>query len=187
MKNLKQIAVALIALLTFTANAQTKKIDAAKSGIVWTGKKVTGSHTGTINLESGNLVFKKKLLKGGTFVVDMTTINTTDLSGKGKENLDGHLKADDFFGVDKFKTATLVFTNISTKNKNNYTITADLTIKGITKPITFDLVINGNTASASLKVDRTKYGIKYGSGSIFTDLGDKAINDEFELEVKLVW
>lgn len=187
MRNLKSIALALVALASFTVNAQTKKIDVAKSGIVWTGKKVTGSHTGTINLQSGNLVFKKNLVKGGTFVVDMTTINTTDLSGKGKESLDGHLKADDFFGVDKFKTATLTFTNISTKNKNNYTITADLTIKGITKPVTFDLVVNGNTATASVKIDRTKYGIKYGSGSFFSDLGDKTISDEFELEVKLAW
>lgn len=187
MRNLKSLALALVALASFTVNAQTKKIDVAKSGIVWTGKKVTGSHTGTINLQSGNLVFKKKLVKGGTFVVDMTTINTTDLTGKGKESLDGHLKADDFFGTDKFKTATLTFTNISTKNKNNYTITADLTIKGITKPVTFDLVVSGNTATATVKVDRTKYGIKYGSGSFFSDLGDKTISDEFELEVKLAW
>lgn len=187
MRNLKTIAVALVALVSFTVNAQTKKIDATKSGIVWTGKKVTGSHTGTISLQSGNLVFKKKLVKGGSFVVDMTTINTTDLSGKGKESLDGHLKADDFFGVEKFKTATLVFKNISTKNKNNYTVTADLTIKGITKPITFDLAVTGNTATATLNVDRTKYDIKYGSGSFFSDLGDKTINDEFELKVNLAW
>ena len=187
MRNLKSIALALVALASFTVNAQTKKIDVAKSGIVWTGKKVTGSHTGTINLQSGSLVFKKNLIKGGTFVVDMTTISTTDLTGKGKESLDGHLKADDFFGVENFKTATLTFTNISTKNKNNYTITADLTIKGITKSVTFDLVVSGNTATATVKVDRTKYGIKYGSGSFFSDLGDKTISDEFELEVKLAW
>lgn len=188
MRNLKSIAVALVALFAFTTNAQTKNINVTKSGIVWTGKKVTGSHTGTLNFQSGNLVFKKNLVKGGTFVVDMTTINTTDLKpGQGKENLDGHLKADDFFGVEKHKTATLVFTNISTKNKNNYTITADLTIKGITKPITFDLVVNGNTASTTLKVDRTKYDIKYGSGSFFSDLGDKTISDEFELKVNLAW
>jgi polyisoprenoid-binding protein YceI len=189
MKNLKTIAVALVALVSFTANAQqTKKIDAAKSGIVWTGKKVTGSHTGTINLESGALVFKGKVLKGGTFTVDMTTINTTDLkAGKGKENLDGHLKAEDFFGVEKHKTAKLNFTNISGKGNGLYTVTADLTIKGITKPITFDITVKGNTATTTLNVDRTKYDIKYGSGSFFSDLGDKTINDEFELKVNLAW
>jgi polyisoprenoid-binding protein YceI len=188
MRNLKSIALAVVALVTFTANAQTKKIDAAKSGIVWTGKKVTGSHTGTINLQSGSVVLKKKVIIGGTFVVDMTTINTTDLkAGQGKENLDGHLKADDFFGVEKFKTATLVIKSYKTKSKGVSTVTADLTIKGITQPITFDITVVGNTATAKLKVDRTKYGIKYGSGSFFSDLGDKTISDEFELDVKLAW
>src|SRR5574343_436019 len=178
MRNLKSIALALVALATFTVNAQTKKINVSKSTINWVGKKVTGEHTGTINFKEGNLVFNKGLVKAGTFTVDMTSINTTDLKGEWKDKLDGHLKADDFFGVEKFKTATLVFKNISTKNKNNYTVTADLTIKGITKPETFDLVVNGNTASANVKIDRTKYDIKYGSGSFFSDLGDKTINDE---------
>ncbi|WP_291275426.1 YceI family protein [Flavobacterium sp.] len=187
MRNLKSIALALVALATFTVNAQTKKINVSKSTINWVGKKVTGEHTGTINFKEGNLVFNKGLVKAGTFTVDMTSINTTDLKGEWKDKLDGHLKADDFFGVEKFKTATLVFKNISTKNKNNYTVTADLTIKGITKPVTFDLVVNGNTASANVKIDRTKYDIKYGSGSFFSDLGDKTINDEFELKVNLAW
>ncbi len=187
MRNLKSIALALVALVTFSATAQTKKINVSKSTINWVGKKVTGEHTGTINFKEGNLVFNKGLVKAGTFTVDMTSINTTDLKGEWKDKLDGHLKADDFFGVEKFKTATLVFKNISTKNKNNYTVTADLTIKGITKPVTFDLVVNGNTASANVKIDRTKYDIKYGSGSFFSDLGDKTINDEFELKVNLAW
>ncbi|WP_374541071.1 YceI family protein [Flavobacterium sp.] len=187
MRNLKSIALALVALATFTVSAQTKKINVSKSTINWVGKKVTGEHSGTINFKEGNLVFNKGLVKAGTFTVDMTSINTTDLKGEWKDKLDGHLKADDFFGVEKFKTATLVFKNISTKNKNNYTVTADLTIKGITKPVTFDLVVNGNTASANVKIDRTKYDIKYGSGSFFSDLGDKTINDEFELKVNLAW
>ena len=188
MKNLKSIALAVLAVVAFTANAQTKKINASKSGIVWTGKKVTGSHTGTIDIKDGALVFKGKALKGGTFTVDMTSINTTDLkAGQGKENLDGHLKAEDFFGVEKHKTANLVFKTISGKGKGVYTVTADLTIKAITKPITFDITVKGNTAATILKVDRTKYDIKYGSGSFFSDLGDKTISDEFELKVNLAW
>jgi len=187
MRNLKSIALALVALVTFSATAQTKKINVSKSTINWTGKKVTGEHSGTIDFKEGNLTFKNGYLKGGSFTVDMTTINTTDLKGEWKEKLDGHLKAEDFFGVDKFKTATLVFKNISTKNKTNYTVTADLTIKGITKPVTFDISINGTTASTVVKIDRTKYDIKYGSGSFFSDLGDKTINDEFELKINLAW
>ena len=136
MKNLKSIAFALVALVTFTATAQkSKKIDTKKSTIHWVGKKVTGSHEGTINLKNGALVFNGKKLVGGNFTVDMTTINTTDLSGKGKTNLDGHLKSDDFFGVEKFPTATLVIKSLGEKGNGVYAVTADLTIKGKTESI----------------------------------------------------
>jgi polyisoprenoid-binding protein YceI len=116
----------------------------------------------------------------------MNSINTTDLkAGEGKEKLDGHLKADDFFGVEAHPTATLAFKSIGVKSKNTYTVNADLTIKGITKPITFDMVVNKDTATTKLAVDRTKYGIKYGSGSFFEGLGDKTISDNFDLSVSL--
>lgn len=187
MKNLKSIALALVvALSTLSVTAQTKKINTSASTINWVGKKVTGAHEGTINLKDGALVFKGKKLKGGKFTVDMTSIVVTDLkAGQGKEKLEGHLKADDFFGTDKFATATLVFKKIVTKAPNLYTVTGDLTIKGITKPITFILATTKNTATTSFKVDRTKYDIKYGSGSFFDNLGDKAINDDFNLSVAL--
>jgi polyisoprenoid-binding protein YceI len=188
MKNFKTIAIAFLFAVTATISAQTKQVDASKSSINWVGKKVTGKHEGTINIKSGALIFAKEKLTGGNFTVDMTTINTTDLkSGQGKENLDGHLKADDFFGTSKFPSATLVFKKIATKANGIYTITADLTIKGITKPITFDLATTKNTATTSLKVDRTKYDIKYNSGNFFQNLGDKVISDEFELNVALVY
>ena len=189
MKNFKSIALALVVVLsTLSVTAQTKKVDTAKSTINWTGKKVTGQHEGTINIKDGALVFKGKKLVGGTFNVDMNSIVVTDLkAGQGKEKLEGHLKADDFFGTDKFATASLVFKKIAAKTSKIYTVTADLTIKGITKPVTFDLATTANSASANVKIDRTKYDIKYGSGSFFDNLGDKTINDEFELKVKLVF
>ena len=187
MKNFKSIALALIVVLsTITVTAQTKKIDATKSSINWIGKKVIGQHEGTINIKDGSLMFKGKKIVGGTFNVDMNSIVVTDLkAGQGKEKLEGHLKADDFFGTDKFSTATLVFKKIVTKKPNTYTVTGDLTIKGITKPVTFDLATTANTASTAFKIDRTKYDIKYGSGSFFDSLGDKAINDDFDLVVAL--
>jgi len=186
MKNFKSIALALVAFVTFATTAQTsKKVDASKSTINWVGKKVTGSHEGTIALKEGSLIFKGKKLVGGNFTVDMTTINTTDLEGKGKANLDGHLKSEDFFGVEKFPTATLVFKSIGEKGNGVYAITADLTIKGKTESIKFDLTVAGNTATTTLKVDRTKYDITYKSGNFFTDLGDKAIYDDFDLAIKL--
>lgn len=185
---MKNVILSVFILLVGFAQAQNKKVDVAKSSIQWIGKKVTGAHDGTIKLASGTLVMEKSELKGGKFVVDMTSINVTDLeAGKGKEKLEGHLKADDFFGVDKFATSTLDFKKIAKKSANVYTVTADLTIKNITKPVTFDITINKNNATANVMIDRTKYDIKYGSGSFFDNLGDKAINDEFELKVNLAF
>ena len=185
MKNLKSIALALVAFATISMTAQTKKIDAAGSSIEWLGKKVTGQHNGTVNFKEGTLVFKGKALKGGFFTVDMNSLTATDLQGEYQGKLNGHLKADDFFGTAKFPTATLVFKKIGSKAKDVYAVTADLTIKGITKPVTFDITVNGNTATTTFNVDRTKYDIKYGSKSFFDSIGDKAINDEFELKVTL--
>lgn len=187
MRNFKTIVVALVLALGITATAQDKKINTSKSKISWVGKKVTGEHAGTINFQDGVLNFKSGKLTGGSFTVDMNSINVTDLkAGEGKEKLEGHLKAADFFGTDKFATAKLVFKTVkAAKAANTYTVTADLTIKNITKPVTFDLKVDKNSATTAFKVDRTKYGIEYGSGSIFDGLGDKAIYDDFDLTVNL--
>ncbi len=187
MKNLKTIAIALlVAFGTVTATAQTKKVDVSKSKITWVGKKLTGSHDGTVNLKDGALVFKSGKLTGGNFTVDMTSIEVTDLkAGQGKENLEGHLKNDDFFATDKHATAALAFKKIAAKANDTYTVTADLTIKGITKPVSFDIAVKGNTATSAFKIDRTKYDIKYNSGNFFQNLGDKTINDDFDVTVSL--
>jgi polyisoprenoid-binding protein YceI len=187
MKNLKTIAFAfVVALTTLTATAQDKKVNAAKSKIKWVGEKVTGKHEGTINIKDGVLSFKDNKLTGGNITVDMTSINVTDLkAGEGKEKLEGHLKTADFFGTEKFATSKVVFKSVKAKSAGVYTVTADLTIKNITKPVTFDLTVGKNSATTTFKVDRTKYDIQYGSKSFFESLGDKAIYDEFELTVNL--
>ncbi len=189
MKNLKTIALAFLAFgVTSLTSALTKKIDATKSNITWVGKKVTGSHEGNVKFKEGTLTFKGTKLTGGSFVVNMASIEVTDLkAGSGKEKLEGHLKADDFFGTANFPLGTLVFTKVAAKQNGLYTITADLTLKGITKPITFDMLVNGSNATAALVVDRTKYDIKYNSGSFFDGLGDKVIYDDFELAVELTF
>ena len=187
MKNLKTIAIALLVTFgTTIATAQNKKVNIEKSQIKWVGKKVTGQHEGIINFQDAALEFKGSKLSGGSFTVNMASITVTDLQpGKGKEKLEGHLKADDFFGTVKFATASLEFKKVVAKAKGIYTVTADLTIKNITKPVTFDFTVSENSATTSFKVDRTKYDIKYGSGSFFDNLGDKVISDEFDLTVNL--
>jgi polyisoprenoid-binding protein YceI len=178
------VVVFIFATVT-TAFSQEKRIDTEASSIAWTGYKVTGQHEGTIDFKGGALEFKDGKLVGGTFTINMTTINTTDLTGEYKGKLDGHLKSDDFFGVAKFPDAILNFRKVVETDDNVYRVAADLTIKGNKSPITFDIEVEANTAEAKLKVDRTKYGIKYGSASFFDGLKDKAINDEFDLTVQL--
>jgi len=180
--------IAMVTIVSFsftTFTKETKEIKLEKSQVVWKGYKVTGSHTGTIALKSGALSFENDKLVGGQFVMDMPQITTTDLTGEYKDKLEGHLKSDDFFGVDNHPTATLVFTNVKVSGKNSYEVTGDLTIKGQTNPITFEMSIYGSKANASLKIDRTKYGVKYGSTSFFDNLADKAIYDEFDLVADL--
>lgn len=182
------LLVAVVSLSAFTTiKPVAYTVDAAKSTITWIGKKVTGSHNGTIALQSGTLNVDGKKVTGGTFTIDMNSIKDADGSAK----LEGHLKADDFFGTAKFPTSTFVITKVAGSG-SALTITGNLTIKGITKPVSFPatVAVNGDgTVSAlagKIVVDRTKYDIKYGSKSFFDSIGDKAINDEFELAVKLV-
>ncbi|MFI0431160.1 YceI family protein [Mariniflexile sp. HMF6888] len=185
-KNLVIVALVAFTAFAFTNKAVEKKeIKTDKSKVVWKGYKVTGSHEGTIAIKSGSLSFDGDKLIGGEFVIDMTTISSTDLEGEYKGKLDGHLKADDFFGVENHPASTLVFTKVTASGKNAYNVTGDLTIKGKTNPITFTISIYGNKATTSLKVDRTKYDIKYGSANFFDGLKDKAIYDEFDLVADL--
>ena len=179
---------AIVLIFTLFAQAQEKKaIDTDKSTIVWTGKKVTGSHEGTLQFKKGEVIMENGKLKGGNFVVDMSSIQVTDLeTGKGKEKLEGHLNSDDFFGSASHPEATLVITNVEEQG-DQYTVMGDLTIKNNTRPITFEMKATETTASTEVKIDRTKFDIKYGSGNFFDNLGDKMINDDFILDVTLVY
>ncbi len=186
---MKKIVLAgLVAFVAFSfkgIDVEKKEVKTSESKIVWKGYKVTGSHEGTIVLKSGSLSFNEDKLIGGEFVMDMTSLNVTDLEGEYKGKLEGHLKSDDFFGIENHPSASLVFTDVKATGKNSYSVTGDLTIKGKTNPITFSISIYGNKATASLKVDRTKYDVKYGSASFFDGLKDKAIYDEFDLVTDL--
>ncbi|OEY72687.1 YceI family protein [Salegentibacter salarius] len=188
-KNLFKGALAstvIVSLLSFTnVNAQEKKVEVKDSNIEWKGEKVTGSHEGTIDLKDGYFTMENGELKGGEFVMDMTSITVTDLEGEDKGKLESHLKSDDFFGVNNHPTAKLVITSVAKKSNDTYGVVADLTIKEKTNSITFDLDMDKNSASTELTIDRSKYDVRYGSGSFFDNLGDKTIYDNFELDVEL--
>lgn len=184
---MKKLSISILALVFSVASltAQEKKINTETSNITWKGYKVTGSHEGTLDFKDGSLVFKNDKLSAGEFVVDMTTLTVTDLEGGMKGKLEGHLKSDDFFSTEKNTTSKLVFTVGKATGKNAYAAKGKLTIKNITKPVDFTISVYGSKATASLKIDRTDFDIKYKSGSFIENLGDKAIYDDFDLVVDL--
>ncbi len=182
------LSIALGAAFLFGAQnlkAQEKAIDIAASNIHWTGKKVTGQHEGNIALKSGVINMTDGAVTGGSFVVDMASMTCTDLEGEYADKLIGHLSSDDFFGVATHPEAKLVFTNVKANGNGGYAVTGNFTIKGITKEASFDLTIAGNEATAKVIIDRSKHDIRYGSNSFFDNLGDKAIYNDFELDVTL--
>lgn len=186
-KNSKIAMLFILAISLMSFSTLTEKVvNVDSSKVNWKGYKVTGEHEGTINLKSGTLTFDGEKLIGGTFVMDMTSINTTDLEGDSKGKLDGHLKSADFFGIEKFPTATMEFINVSGSN-GNYKVKANLTIKETTKAVEFSMNVKGSTATANVEIDRTEYDIKYGSSSFFDGLKDKAIYDNFDLNVTLTF
>lgn len=184
MKKIFNLFIAVF-VLSIGLSAQSYTVDGSNSKLKWTGKKVTGEHTGNIDLKEGNFEVKNNKVTSGSFVIDMTSITCTDLEGEWMEKLVGHLKSDDFFSVEKYKNANLVITSSSKLVDGKATVKGDLTIKGKTHPVEFDAMQMGNKFTATVTVDRTLYDIRYGSGKFFDNLGDKAIHDEFILEVNL--
>ncbi|MGB3774160.1 MAG: YceI family protein [Leeuwenhoekiella sp.] len=161
-----------------------EKVTIKSSTIKWTGKKVLGKHHGTIDLKEGYFEKEGDTIIGGHFIMDMPTIKVTDLDGEEKQNLEGHLKNDDFFGVEKYPTATLNMSEVSRTDKG-YSMIGDLTIKDHTEPLAFELDVNNDTAKTLLVIDRSKFNVRYGSGKFFDNLGDQAIRDNFELDITM--
>jgi len=180
-----------LAPLTTSTDGITHTVNSSESQVFWKAYKVTGAHEGYITVKDGSLDINDGVLTGGTFTIDMTSINCTDLTGEYKGKLEGHLHSPDFFATSEFPTAQLQITKVSPKGTpGDYKVTGDLSIKGITKEIKFyaNIAEEGDKviATADLKVDRTDFNVRYGSGSFFENLGDKTVYDEFDLGVKLV-
>lgn len=173
------------------AAAEKMNVDAKNSTVSWKAEKVTGEHVGTINIKSGELMTENGTLKGGTLAIDMTSIVCTDIADAGTNaKLIGHLKSEDFFSVEKNETATFVITNVKLISAKKVMITGNMTIKGISNEQSFEAAISLEggkmNISGAMKIDRTKYKVVYGSGSVFEGLGDKMIYDEFTLDFKLM-
>ncbi|MGM9512038.1 YceI family protein [Larkinella sp. GY13] len=174
------------------AKTTTYNIDVDKSVLTWNGKKVTGEHTGPVKAEKGYLTLNGNQLKGGVVSIDLRTMTSTDLKDNKEyhDKLINHLKSDDFFSVAKHPVATFKITKVKATAGNVADVTGDLTIKGITNPVTFPVTysVSGNTLTANGKatINRAKFEIKYGSKSFFDNLGDKVIYDDFTVDMNIV-
>jgi polyisoprenoid-binding protein YceI len=195
------LAVAFTGVVT-TAISQTKNglvtnynVDTIKSTFQWHATKILGAHDGDIKCNQGQINFKDTVLSDAYIIIDMTTINNTDLSGNSRDALVRHLKSEDFFDVEKYKTSELRVKKVkiirpTAKYPYNYEITAEITIKGISKEIKFPAMIeylnNYITVTAKLEIDRTDFGIKYASKKFFKKIADGAINDKFSISVNII-
>lgn len=183
------VSVFAVALLP----AQKKFVaDAAATNIEWHGHKIVGaSHTGNIDLQSGWLVLEGNSVSGGEFIVDMNSIKNSDVKDeKMRDRLVGHLKSDDFFGVEKYPLSKLVITGSSKTPDGKTLFKGNLTIKEATHPVEFTATESKKggvlTYTADINFDRSLYDVRFGSGKFFSNLGDNAIVDEINLKVNLV-
>lgn len=147
----------------------------SSSLVTFVGSKPTGEHSGTFSLIEGNLLVNNDAISGGKFVININSLNITDIKDdpKSKADLEGHLKAGDFFDAAKWPSAQFEITSIepyvadsSSKMKDaTNLVKGNLTLKDSTKNIAFPakLLVTGNTlsASADFNIDRSQWGINY--------------------------
>ncbi|ANQ47809.1 YceI family protein [Flammeovirga yaeyamensis] len=186
---MKKLTLTLGVILFTFASTFAQKLNTEQSKVNWTGYKVVGSnHTGTVAVKDGELKIKKGKVQEGTIVIDLSSLTSTDLEGEWQQKLNGHLKSADFFHVEEHPTATFTLKEVSHEG-DVHKLKGDLTIKGVTKEIAFDSKLSKegkvHVLEGKIKIDRTKFGLKYGSDSFFDNLGDKAIADEFDIDFKV--
>ena len=168
------------------ATDATYIINPDQSIIVWTGREVTTSkHFGNIYFASGQFEVKSGLISSGEFVVDMTTIDNQDLPEERRPRLEAHLKSDDFFSVESHPTALLSILSSESMSEGKWLVSGELTIKTFTHPVEFEMLNSNDGWKANLVFDRSKYEVKFRSGTFFENLGDKLIYDDIELVINL--
>ena len=174
--------------------AAAKSYSTTSGTINWTGAKLAYDHKGTMNIESGVFSAEGNMIKSGDFIIDMTSLKNSDLAGDAEKQakLEGHLKSADFFDVEKFPKSTFSITSVAEADTDdaNCMITGNLTMKGVTKSITFPALVvakeDGSLTAVSdkFKINRTDWGVKYGSG-LTGAIGDNIISDDITLQVSL--
>ena len=166
-------------------------MDNDNSSIKWTGRELsTKSHYGSLQMKNGSLTVNTDGTVNGIIKIDMTTIDCEDLQGRSKASLERHLRSDDFFSVESHPIATLTFKSEGgIEAGNKLAFNGDLEIKGISHPISFESEVKSVDPKVSALVDmtfdRSKYNVRFRSGTFFQNLGDKLIYDDIEISVDI--
>ncbi|MFD1874704.1 YceI family protein [Hymenobacter bucti] len=181
---------------TATAAVAAYKVQPQLSTLGWEGKAVTHGHNGTMQFTGGDLQVRNNMVTGGTVTVDMKTMKATDITdAENQAKFVGHMSSGDFFDAPAYPTSVFKIKSVAPiagakADADNATITGDMTIKGVTQQISFPAKVgvkNGvAAATGKVTIDRTKFGLKYGSKTFFDSIGDKAINDEFTLTFNVI-
>ena len=183
-----KILMTLTFLITYQIVAQELVLDTSSSKLKWTGTEITSkTHYGSLIFKSGTITMKNNKPDKGEFVVDMTTLKNEDVPEAYRGRLEGHLKSDDFFSVEKFPKAVLKINSSSFLNSEKYNLEGDLTVKGMTHPISLSITTMKNKWIANLTFDRSKYDVRFRSGTFFENLGDKLIYDDIIIESELIF
>ena len=180
-----------------TEEAVTYEIDTTASTIEWRGTKPTGEHKGTIAIQDGTISATQEEITSGKVTIDMNSIKVTDegMDQKDRTSLENHLKGTvegketDFFNVKKYPTASFEITGVTEENGEKM-LQGNLTLKDSTKNIQFPVNTNIGENEITLEsetftIDRTNWGVNYGSKSVFDNLGDNFISDDMELTIKV--
>lgn len=189
-KQLKPLLSICLVLMAFGASqAQILNQLSSQSYLRWYGEELTGkTHFGNLSFEKAQINLQDGVITSGNFLVNMTSLTVEDLSGGGKAKLTRHLKSDDFFSVEKHPEAILTITQKAKVENGVQSLVGELTIKGIHHPVEFTMTLGeNNSAKAQLTFDRSKYEVRFRSGSFFENLGDKLILDDIKLEAELQW
>lgn len=172
-------------------------LDLTESRVEWLGRNLLNKHSGHLPIQSGYLDIQNETLTGGEIVFAMNEVTCDDLAGNPYHDvLIAHLRSDDFFDTEQFPEARLSLQQASripgaALGSQNLEVEAELTLKGITHSIQFTAAAGLDAegrygAQAALSIDRTRWGVLYGSGRFFSRLAGHLVNDQIEIQVRIV-
>ncbi len=178
------------------ATGQTLAVDTTASYVRFTGYGVGKNHPGKFRLSSGDVSVADNQVTGGQFVININSMDIEQKEEMFQNKLRPHLLSGDFFDAEKFSTAKFEITKVSPYTANsadtsvisgaNYEVSGNLTLKDVTKNVTFParIEMNGNAlnADANFFIDRTQWQMSYGNDK---SLGDKAISEKVDIQLAL--